>query len=91
MRGGGGGCWERSPGGAPGLSPGEGEEAQGSDAVRAIAAGGAVRWRRVGPGRSRNGKRQGPEPRGVRRDGQMGCGEADTGGSAEVEEGQEGM
>ena len=33
------------------------EEAKGSDAARAIAAGGAVRWRRVGPGRSRNGKR----------------------------------
>ena len=35
----------------------KGEEAQGSDAARAIAAGGAVRWRRVGRGRSRNGKR----------------------------------
>ena len=27
------------------------------NAARAFAAGGAVRWRRVGPGRSRNGKR----------------------------------
>ena len=40
-----------------GRSPGEGEEAQGSDAARAVAAGGTVRWRRVGPGRGRNGER----------------------------------
>ena len=56
------GRWRRMlgaalPGGAPGLSPGEGEEAQDSDAARATAAGGAVQWRHVGPGRSRNGKR----------------------------------
>ena len=44
-------------GGAPGLSPGEGEEAQGSDAARAVAAGRTVRWRRVRPGRDRNGER----------------------------------
>ena len=46
-----------APGGAPGLSPGEGEEAQGSDAARAVAAGGTVWWRRVGPGRGRSGER----------------------------------
>ena len=50
--------WRRMLGAAlPGLSPGEGEEAQGSDAARAVAAGGAVWWRRVGQGRSRNGER----------------------------------
>ena len=48
-----GGC---APGGAPGLSPGEGEEAQGSDAARAVAAAGTVRWR-VGSGRDRSGER----------------------------------
>ena len=36
---------------APGLSPGEGEEAQGSDAAGAVAAGGVVRGRRVALGR----------------------------------------
>ena len=42
-----------APGGEPGLSPGEGEEAQGSDAAGAVAAGGVVRGRGVGRGRSR--------------------------------------
>ena len=84
-----------APGGEPGLSPGEGEEAQGSDAVGAVAAGGVVRGRRVGLGRSRTEKRQGPGARGVRREGQTGCEERcrgdGHGGSAKVEEGEGGM
>ena len=55
-----------APGVEPGLSPGEGEETQGLDAAGAVAAGGAVRGRRVGLGRSRTEKRQGPGARGVR-------------------------
>ena len=42
-----------APGGEPGLSPGAGQEAQGSDAAGAVAAGGVVRGRGVGRGRSR--------------------------------------
>ena len=84
-----------APGGEPGLSPGEGEEAQGSDAAGAVAAGGAVRGRRVGLGRSRTGKRQGAGARGVRRDGQTGCEERCRGGGrggwAKVQEGEGGM
>ena len=53
------------PGGEPGLSPGEGEEAQGSDAVGAVAAGGVVRGQGVGRGRIRTEKRRGPGARGV--------------------------
>ena len=55
-----------APGGEPGLSPGEGEETQGSDAAGAVAAAGVVRGQRVGLGRSRTEKRQGPGARGVR-------------------------
>ena len=54
-----------APGGEPGLSPGEGEEAQGSDAAGAVAAGGVIRGRGVGRGRSRTEVRQGPGARGV--------------------------
>ena len=65
-----------APGGEPGLSQGEGEEAQGSDAAGAVAAGGVVR---------------GPGARGVRRDGQTGCEERcrgrGRGGSAKLGEG----
>ena len=39
-------------GGEPGVSPGEGEEAQGSDGAGAVAARGVVRGRGVGRGRS---------------------------------------
>ena len=42
-----------APGGEPGLSPGAGRKAQGSDAAGAVAAGGVVRGRGVGRGRSR--------------------------------------
>ena len=55
-----------APGDEPGLSPGEGGETQDSDAAGAVAAGGVVRGRRVGLGRSRTEKRQGPGARGVR-------------------------
>ena len=54
-----------APGGEPGLSPGEGEEVQGSDAAGAVAAGGVVRGRGVGRGRSWTKVRQGPGARGV--------------------------
>ena len=52
-------------GGEPGLSPGEGEEAQGSHAAGAVAAGGVVRGRRVGLGSSRTEGPQGQGARGV--------------------------
>ena len=54
-----------APGAEPGLSPGEGEEAQGSDAAGAVAAGGVVRGRGVGRGRSRTEECRGPGARGV--------------------------
>ena len=79
----------------PGLSPGEGEEAQGSDAAGAVAAGGVVRGRCVGLGGTRIEKRQGPGARAVRRDGQTGCKErcrgGGRGGLVKVEEGEGGM
>ena len=65
------GRWSRMLGEAlPGVSleksPGEGEEAQSSDAAGAVAAGGAVRGRRIRLGRSTTEKSQGPAARGVR-------------------------
>ena len=54
-----------APGGEPGLSPVEGEEAQGSDAEGAVAAGGVVRGRGLGRGRSRTEELQGPGARAV--------------------------
>ena len=56
------GRWRRMLGAAlPGVRldcPQEkGKKRRVTDAARAITAGGAVRWRRVGPGRSRNGRR----------------------------------
>ena len=56
---------------------------------------GAVRQRRVGLGRSKTGKRQGPGARGLRRDGQTGCEErcrgGGRGGSAKEEGGEGGL
>ena len=54
-----------APGGEPGLSPGEEEETKGSHAAGAVAAGGVVRGRRVGRGRSGTERRRGPGARGV--------------------------
>ena len=75
-----------APGGEPGLSPGEGEETQGSDAAGAVAAGGVVRGRRVGLGRSRTEKRQGPGARET--GGEESCRGGGQGESAKGEEGK---